>query len=83
MGRRAPPPACISSATSSSLRPGRRRRICQRLVLRELIYRTKHAWIKILADENDTTARFSITVTDPRFRFPVRDLTFYQRPSAW
>jgi hypothetical protein len=47
-------------------------------VLRQLIYRTKHAWVQILADENDTVVRFSITVTDPRFRFQVRDLTFYQ-----
>lgn len=46
-------------------------------VLRELIYRTKHAWIQVLADENDAVARFSITVTDPRFHFQVRDLTFY------
>jgi hypothetical protein len=45
--------------------------------LRELIYRTKHAWIQIIADEHDTVGRFSITVTDPRFRFEVRDLTFY------
>jgi hypothetical protein len=48
------------------------------LALRELIYRTRHAWIQVLADDNDTVARFSITVTDPRFRFQVRDLTFYQ-----
>jgi hypothetical protein len=47
-------------------------------VFRELIYRTRHAWVQVLADENDTVARFSITVTDPRFRFQVRDLTFYQ-----
>jgi hypothetical protein len=47
-------------------------------VLRELIYRTKHAWIQILADENDAVARFSFTVTDPRFRFQIGDLTFYQ-----
>jgi hypothetical protein len=47
-------------------------------VLRELIYRTKHAWIQILADENDAVARFSITVTDPRFRFKIGGLTFYQ-----
>jgi hypothetical protein len=43
----------------------------------ELIYRTKHAWVQILADDNDTVARFSITVTDPHFRFQVRDLCFY------
>lgn len=48
------------------------------LALRQLIYRTKHAWVQVLADENDTVVRFSITVTDPRFRLQVRDLTFYQ-----
>jgi hypothetical protein len=43
---------------------------------RELVYREKHAWVQVLADDNDTVARFSVTVTDPRFRFSVRDLTW-------
>jgi hypothetical protein len=43
---------------------------------RELVFREKHAWIQVLADDNDAVARFSITVTDPRFRFSVRDLTW-------
>lgn len=43
---------------------------------RELVYREKHAWIQILVDDNDAVVRFSITVTDPRFKFSVRDLTW-------
>ena len=43
---------------------------------RELVFREKHAWIQVLADDNDAVARFSITVSDPRFRFSVRDLTW-------
>ncbi len=43
---------------------------------REWVYREKHAWIQVLADENDAVVRFSITVTDPRFKFSVRDLTW-------
>jgi hypothetical protein len=47
-----------------------------RLGLRELVYRDRHAWIQVLVDEHEAVARFSITVTDPRFRFPISDLTF-------
>ena len=47
---------------------------------RELVFRERHAWIQVLADENDAVARFSITVTDPRFRFSVRDLTWGRLP---
>jgi hypothetical protein len=43
---------------------------------RELVYREKHAWIQVLVDDNDAVVRFSITVTDPRFKFSVRDLTW-------
>jgi hypothetical protein len=42
---------------------------------RELVYRNKHAWIQILADEHDAVVRFSVTVTDPKFRFQISDLT--------
>ena len=41
----------------------------------ELIYRTRHAWVQILADRDGAVVRLSITVTDPRFRFGIRDLT--------
>jgi hypothetical protein len=43
---------------------------------RELVYREKHAWVQVLVDENDAVARFSITVTDPKFKFSIRDLTW-------
>ena len=43
---------------------------------RELVYREKHAWVQALIDENDAVARFSITVTDPKFKFSIRDLTW-------
>jgi hypothetical protein len=46
--------------------------------VRELVYHTRHAWVQVLADEHDAVVRFSITVTDPRFWFQVRDLTNYQ-----
>jgi hypothetical protein len=42
--------------------------------MRQLVYRTKHAGLLILADDDGVT-RFSITATDPRFKFQVRDLT--------
>jgi len=47
-----------------------------RLETRELVYREKHAWLQTVVDQNDAVLRFSITVTDPRFRFQIRDLTF-------
>lgn len=43
---------------------------------RELVYRQKHAWVQVLIDENDVVIRFSITVTDPRFKFTVKNLTW-------
>ncbi len=43
---------------------------------RELVYREKHAWLQTVVDQNDAVLRFSITVTDPRFKFQIRDLTF-------
>jgi hypothetical protein len=46
--------------------------------LRELTYDGKHAWIQVIADEHDAVARFSVTVTDPRFRFSTRYLTNHQ-----
>jgi hypothetical protein len=44
--------------------------------VRELVYRERHAWLQTLVDDQDAVIRFSITVTDPRFRFQIRDLTF-------
>jgi hypothetical protein len=41
-----------------------------------LVYRQKHAWVQVLIDENDAVIRFSITVTDPRFKFTVKNLTW-------
>src|SRR6266851_3243537 len=41
------------------------------VTLFEQVYRTKHAWLQVLSDENDAVVRFSVTVTDPRFRFQV------------
>jgi hypothetical protein len=46
-----------------------------RLGQRELVYRAKHAWIQVLVDEHEAVVRFSVTVTDPRFRFQISDLT--------
>jgi hypothetical protein len=43
--------------------------------LRELVYREKHAWVQVLVDENDAVVRFSITVTDLKFKFSARELT--------
>jgi hypothetical protein len=40
------------------------------------VYREKHAWVQVLVDQNDAVARFSITVTDPKFKFSIRDLTW-------
>jgi hypothetical protein len=45
---------------------------------REMVYYTGHAWVQVLADTDDAVVRFSITVTDPRFRFQIRDLTNHQ-----
>jgi hypothetical protein len=45
---------------------------------REMVYYTRHAWVQVLADKDDAVVRFSITVTDRRFRFQVRDLTNHQ-----
>lgn len=44
--------------------------------LTEQVYHTKHAWLQIITDKRDVVVRFSITVTDPRFGFQIRDLTF-------
>jgi hypothetical protein len=46
--------------------------------LTERLYQTRHAWLQILANENDAVVRFSITVTDPRFRFQILHLTVGQ-----
>jgi hypothetical protein len=43
--------------------------------LLEQVYRTKHAWLQVLSDEDGAVVRFSIMVTDPRFRFDVAVLT--------
>jgi hypothetical protein len=50
----------------------------QRRPVRELLFREKHAWIQVLVDQNDAVVRFSITVTDPRLRFQIRELTHGQ-----
>jgi hypothetical protein len=42
----------------------------------EHVFHTPHALVQILADESAVTRRWSITVTDERFPFRVRDLTF-------
>jgi hypothetical protein len=42
----------------------------------ELIYRTRHAWLQVLLRNTDAAvASFSVTVTDPRFRYRTRHLT--------
>lgn len=46
-----------------------------RQAVTELIYRTRHAWVQVLADRDGAVVRFSITVTDPKFAFNTRDLT--------
>lgn len=43
----------------------------------ELIYRTRHAWVQVLADRDGAVVRFSITVTDPKFSFRTSDLTLH------
>ena len=40
------------------------------------MFHTPHALVQILADDSAVTRRWSITVTDERFAFRVRDLTF-------
>jgi hypothetical protein len=47
---------------------------------RELVYREKHAWLQVLVDDDDAVIRFSITVTDPRFRFSAQELTWGHLP---
>jgi len=49
--------------------------VAGRQAMTELIYRTRHAWVQVLADRDGAVVRFSITVTDPRFGFKTRDLT--------
>ena len=48
--------------------------------VREMVYYTRHAWVQVLADTDDAVVRFSITVTDPRFRFQIRDLANHPVP---
>ena len=43
-----------------------------------MVYYTRHAWVQVLVDTDDAVVRFSITVTDRRFRFQIRDLTNHQ-----
>lgn len=45
------------------------------MTLVEQVYRTKHAWLQVLSDPHGAVVRFSITVTDPQFRFQVGVLT--------
>lgn len=44
--------------------------------VRELVYRERHAWLQTLINDQDAVLRFSITVTDRRFKFQIRDLAF-------
>jgi hypothetical protein len=44
--------------------------------LTEHVFYTPHAFVQVLIDADDVVVRFSITVTDDRFRFRTRDLTF-------
>jgi hypothetical protein len=46
-----------------------------RQAVTELIYRTRHAWVQVIADAEGAVIRFSITVTGPKFAFRTRDLT--------
>ncbi len=41
-------------------------------LLSERIYRLKHAWLRVTAGFDGSVRAFSITVTDPRFRFRHR-----------
>jgi hypothetical protein len=47
-------------------------------IVREFVYHARHAWVQVLLESHDAVIRFSVTVTDPRFSFQVRDLTAYQ-----
>jgi hypothetical protein len=45
----------------------------------ELIFRTRHAWLQVLVrNAGAAVEAFSITVTDPRFKYRTRHLTFEQ-----
>jgi hypothetical protein len=46
-----------------------------RQAVTELIYWTRHAWVQVLTDEHGAVVRFSITVTDSKFKFRIHDLT--------
>jgi hypothetical protein len=67
--------AAISAPAASAAANGREHEAGQQQSFRELVYREKHAWIQVLVDDDDAVARFSITVTDPKFKFSVWDLT--------
>ena len=47
-------------------------------IIREFVYHARHAWVQVLLESHDAVVRFSITVTDPRFSFQVRDMTANQ-----
>jgi hypothetical protein len=51
--------------------------------LTEQVYRTRHAWLQVLVDEQDAVVRFSITVTDPRFRFQMSGVAGGGSWRAW
>jgi hypothetical protein len=44
--------------------------------LSEHIFYTPHALVQLMVDDTKGVARLSITVTDPRFRFTISDLSF-------
>lgn len=45
-------------------------------LLSQRIYRTRHAWLQVIAGFDGTVRAFSITVTDPKFRFGTGHLMF-------
>lgn len=59
------PPAFISKCRPAA----------DRQAVTELIYRTRHAWVQVLTDEESAVVRFSITVTDSKFKFKAHELT--------
>jgi len=61
------PPAFVRSIDPASA--------TDRQAVTELIYRTRHAWVQLLTDEEGAVVRFSITVTDEKFKFKTDELT--------
>jgi hypothetical protein len=68
--------AATGDPATPTLADGQGHEIGHRQSFRELVYREKHAWVQVLVDDDDAVARFSVTVTDPKFKFSIRDLTW-------